>query len=96
DNREVHLDYLKHFKESVATLREIVEEARAVRPLDISLAFVFHYTKHSGTIRICGVNSCTDASGSKPRSNSKKNRILPAKSVNKKKVEEHPMTNKSS
>ncbi|GJS63979.1 retrovirus-related pol polyprotein from transposon TNT 1-94 [Tanacetum coccineum] len=43
-----------------------------------------------------GVNSCTDASGLQPRSNTKKNRILPAKSVNKKKVEEHPRTNKSS
>ncbi|GJY43691.1 retrovirus-related pol polyprotein from transposon TNT 1-94 [Tanacetum coccineum] len=43
-----------------------------------------------------GLNSCTDASGSKPRSNTKKNRISPAKSVNKKKVEEHPRTNKSS
>ncbi|GJZ54804.1 retrovirus-related pol polyprotein from transposon TNT 1-94 [Tanacetum coccineum] len=43
-----------------------------------------------------GVNSCTDASGSQPRSNTKKNKILPAKSVNKKKVEEHPRTNKSS
>ncbi|GKE94327.1 hypothetical protein Tco_1579182, partial [Tanacetum coccineum] len=41
-----------------------------------------------------GVNSCTDASESQPRSNIKKNRILPAKSVNKKNVEEHPMTNK--
>nr|GEY56433.1 integrase, catalytic region, zinc finger, CCHC-type, peptidase aspartic, catalytic [Tanacetum cinerariifolium] len=43
-----------------------------------------------------GVNSYTDANGSKPRSNTKKNKISPAKSVNKKKVEEHPMTNKSS
>ncbi|GJW66845.1 retrovirus-related pol polyprotein from transposon TNT 1-94 [Tanacetum coccineum] len=43
-----------------------------------------------------GVNSCTDASGSQPRSNTKKNRILPAKSVNMKKVEEHPRTIKSS
>ncbi|GJR91777.1 retrovirus-related pol polyprotein from transposon TNT 1-94 [Tanacetum coccineum] len=43
-----------------------------------------------------GVKSCTDASGSQPRSNTKKNRILPARSVNKKKVEEHPRTNKSS
>ncbi|GKA31309.1 retrovirus-related pol polyprotein from transposon TNT 1-94 [Tanacetum coccineum] len=42
-----------------------------------------------------GVNSCNAASGSKPRSNTKKNRIPPAKSVNKKKVEEHPRTNKS-
>ncbi|GJX18001.1 putative ribonuclease H-like domain-containing protein, partial [Tanacetum coccineum] len=36
----------------------------------------------------------TEASGSKPRSNTKKNRILPAKSENKKKVEDHPRTNK--
>nr|GEW36122.1 integrase, catalytic region, zinc finger, CCHC-type, peptidase aspartic, catalytic [Tanacetum cinerariifolium] len=45
---------------------------------------------------IIRLNSCTEASGSKPRSNTKKNRISPAKSVNKKKVEEHPRTNKSS
>ncbi|GJZ40189.1 hypothetical protein Tco_0586752 [Tanacetum coccineum] len=43
-----------------------------------------------------GVNSCTNVSGSQPRSNTKKNRISPAKSVNKKKVEEHTRTNKSS
>ncbi|GJX75189.1 retrovirus-related pol polyprotein from transposon TNT 1-94 [Tanacetum coccineum] len=43
-----------------------------------------------------GVNSCTDAGGSQTRSNTKKNRILPAKSVNMKKVEEHPRTIKSS
>nr|GEV08332.1 hypothetical protein [Tanacetum cinerariifolium] len=33
-NREVHLDYLKHLKESVETLREIVEEAKIGKPLD--------------------------------------------------------------
>ncbi|GJU18904.1 hypothetical protein Tco_1146870 [Tanacetum coccineum] len=43
-----------------------------------------------------GVNSCTNASGSQPRSNTKKNRILSAKSVNMKQVEEHPRTIKSS
>ncbi|GJY69491.1 integrase, catalytic region, zinc finger, CCHC-type containing protein [Tanacetum coccineum] len=156
NNREVHLDYLKHLKESVETLREIVEEAKVERPLDSSLVFAYLYTKHSHklleyVIGTCpkdfnqrdknhaatpltrkkqvtfedqcetsnsnthkrveqlyiqktnvpvppstGVNSCTDASGSQPRSNTKKNRILPAKSVNKKQVEEHPRTNKSS
>ncbi|GJY64678.1 integrase, catalytic region, zinc finger, CCHC-type containing protein [Tanacetum coccineum] len=35
------------------------------------------------------------ASGSKPRSNTKNNRYLPAKSVNQKTVEDHPRTNKS-
>nr|GEX36060.1 hypothetical protein [Tanacetum cinerariifolium] len=41
------------------------------------------------------VNHCTDASGSQPRSNTKTNRISPAKGVNKMNVEEHPRTNKS-
>ncbi|GJR58514.1 integrase, catalytic region, zinc finger, CCHC-type containing protein [Tanacetum coccineum] len=41
------------------------------------------------------VNSSTEASGSKPRSNTKNNRILPAKSDNKKKIEAHPRNNKS-
>ncbi|GKB91837.1 integrase, catalytic region, zinc finger, CCHC-type containing protein, partial [Tanacetum coccineum] len=42
-----------------------------------------------------GVNCSTKASRSKPRSNTKTNRILPAKSDNKKKVEGHPRNNKS-
>ncbi|GJX09236.1 retrovirus-related pol polyprotein from transposon TNT 1-94 [Tanacetum coccineum] len=156
NNREVHLDYLKHLKESVETLREIVEEAKVERPLYRSLASSCLYTKHPQElleyaidtcpkdfykrdkkhastpltqkkqvtfedqcetsnnnthkhveklniqktnvhmIPFTRVNNCTDASGSKPRSNTKKNRISPAKSVNKKKVEEHPRTNKSS
>ncbi|GJR78497.1 retrovirus-related pol polyprotein from transposon TNT 1-94 [Tanacetum coccineum] len=153
NNREVHLYYLKHLKESVETLRKIVEEAKVERPLDRSLASDCLYTKHSQelleyAIGTCpkdfnqrdkkhvatplnrrkqvtfedqcetsnsnahkhveqlkiqkivppsiGVNSCTDASGSQPRSKTKKNRILPAKSVNTKNVEEHPRTNKSS
>ncbi|GJW14887.1 retrovirus-related pol polyprotein from transposon TNT 1-94 [Tanacetum coccineum] len=133
NNREVHLVYLKHLKESVETLREIVEEAKVERPLDSSLASACRYTKHSQelleyVIGTCPkalntrdnkhastslpkkkqvtfeepctmskrVNSCTDASRSQPRSNTKKNRILPAKSVNMKKVEEHPRIIKSS
>ncbi|GJS58946.1 hypothetical protein Tco_0653730 [Tanacetum coccineum] len=47
NNREVHLDYLKHLKESVATLREFVEEARVEKPLDSSLASACLYNKHS-------------------------------------------------
>ncbi|GJX72517.1 retrovirus-related pol polyprotein from transposon TNT 1-94 [Tanacetum coccineum] len=134
NNREVHLVYLKHLKESVETLREIVEEAKVERPLDSSLAsLLLHQTTpgkqylleyvivtfeeqcamsksntHKPVKQLncqktnvpvppsTGVNSCTDASGSQPRSNTKKNRILPAKSVNMKKVEEHPRTIKSS
>nr|GEX87626.1 hypothetical protein [Tanacetum cinerariifolium] len=47
NNREVHLDYLKHLKKSVATLREIVEEAKVERPLDKLVASACLYTKHS-------------------------------------------------
>ncbi|GJV23284.1 hypothetical protein Tco_1375979 [Tanacetum coccineum] len=136
NNREVHLDYLKHLKESVETLREIIEEAKELleyvigtSPKDFNQQDKNHAAtpltrkkqvtledqcetsnsnthKHVEQLNIqktnvlvppsIGVNSCTDASGSQPRSNTKKNRILPAKSVNKKKVEEHPRTNKSS
>ncbi|GJV18937.1 retrovirus-related pol polyprotein from transposon TNT 1-94 [Tanacetum coccineum] len=155
NNKEVHLDYLKHLKESVETLRETVEEAKVERPLDRSIASACLYTKHSQelleyAIGTCpkdvnkqdnkhvttpstrkkkvtftdqcatstsnthkhlvqlnlqktnvpvppstGVNSCTDASGSQHRSNTKKNRILPAKSVNMKNVEDHPRIIKS-
>nr|GEV45379.1 hypothetical protein [Tanacetum cinerariifolium] len=155
NNKEVHLEYLKHLKESVATIREIVEEDRVERPLDSLLGSAWLYTKRSqelveyavGTcpkdfnkrdkkqattpltrkkqvtfvdqcetsnnnthkhveqqttqktyvpmIPSTGINSCTDASRSKPRSNTKKNKISPAISVNRKTVEDHPRTNKS-
>ncbi|GKB74014.1 hypothetical protein Tco_0935426, partial [Tanacetum coccineum] len=84
NNREVHLVYLKHLKESVETLREIVEEAKNCQKTNVPVP------------PSTGVNSCTDAIRSQPRSNTKKNRILKAKSVNMKKVEEHPRTIKSS
>nr|GEZ20268.1 integrase, catalytic region, zinc finger, CCHC-type, peptidase aspartic, catalytic [Tanacetum cinerariifolium] len=41
-----------------------------------------------------GVNSCPNASGSQPRSNTKKNKISPAKVVNQLPVEDQPKTNK--
>ncbi|GJT49276.1 retrovirus-related pol polyprotein from transposon TNT 1-94 [Tanacetum coccineum] len=136
NNKEVYLDYLKHLKESVKTLRGIVKEAKelleyvigtypkdfnkqdkkhASTPLTRKKQVTFedqcetsnnNTHKHVEKLNIqktnvpvipsTGVNSCTDTSGSKPMSNTKKNRISPAKSVNKKKVEEHPRTNKSS
>ncbi|GJZ58800.1 retrovirus-related pol polyprotein from transposon TNT 1-94 [Tanacetum coccineum] len=155
NNRSAHLTYINHLKESVETVREIVEEARVVKPLDNALNYACQYTKLSqelleyvigtcpksfnerdnkapstpvtrkkqvtfndkpGTsssntqkhevhqkvqqtnvhvIHSTGVNTSTEASGSKPRSNTKKNRILPAKKENKKEVEVHLRTNKS-
>nr|GEW12933.1 hypothetical protein [Tanacetum cinerariifolium] len=56
--REVHLDYLKHIKESVETLPEIVEEAKVERPLDRSLASTFLYTKHSQELLEYVISTC--------------------------------------
>ncbi|GKB33312.1 hypothetical protein Tco_0872713 [Tanacetum coccineum] len=147
NNRAVHLDYLRHLKESVETLREIVKEAKVERPLDRPIVYAFRYTKHSQelleyAIGTClkdynqqdkkkkqvtfdeqcdtsysnthkhveqlntqetnapvppstGVNCYTDTRRSHHRSNTKKNRISPAKGVNKMKVEEHLRINKS-
>ncbi|GJV11686.1 retrovirus-related pol polyprotein from transposon TNT 1-94 [Tanacetum coccineum] len=135
--------------------REIVEEARAVKPLDSSLNYACRYTKLSQELLECvigtcpknfnerdnkapstpvtrkkqvkfsdkpgtsssntqkqkvhqrvqltyipvlsytGVNDSTEASGSKPRSITKKNRTLPAKKENKKEVEVRLRTNRS-
>ncbi|GKD08832.1 hypothetical protein Tco_1188517, partial [Tanacetum coccineum] len=61
NNREVHLVYLKHLKESVETLREIVEEAKAERPLDRSLASACRYTKHSQELLEYVIGTCLKA-----------------------------------
>ncbi|GJT72627.1 hypothetical protein Tco_1031913 [Tanacetum coccineum] len=58
NNREVHLDYLKHLKESVETLCEIVEEAKVERPLDRSLASACLYTKHSQELLEYVIGTC--------------------------------------
>ncbi|GJT85488.1 integrase, catalytic region, zinc finger, CCHC-type containing protein [Tanacetum coccineum] len=50
DSRRIGIDalhYIKHLKENVETLHEIVEEAKVKRPLDTSLASACRYTKHS-------------------------------------------------
>ncbi|GJU83215.1 hypothetical protein Tco_1285580 [Tanacetum coccineum] len=121
NNRSAHLTYINHLKESVEIVREIVEEARVVKPLDNALNYACQYTKLSQelleyVIGTCPksfnerdnkapstpvtrkkqvtfndkpgtssrVNTSTEASGSKPRSNTKKNRILPAKTEDSK------------
>ncbi|GJZ15723.1 integrase, catalytic region, zinc finger, CCHC-type containing protein [Tanacetum coccineum] len=110
NNREVHLDYLRHLKESVETLREIVKEAKVERPLDRSIVFVCRYTKHSQELLEYVIGTCPKdfnkrdkkhaptpliSKISQPRSNTKKNKISSTKGVSKKKVEEHLKTNKS-
>nr|GEZ44034.1 integrase, catalytic region, zinc finger, CCHC-type, peptidase aspartic, catalytic [Tanacetum cinerariifolium] len=57
-NREAHLDYLRHLKESVETIRDIVEEAKVVRPLDSSIVSACHYTKHSQELLEYAIGTC--------------------------------------
>ncbi|GJZ53851.1 hypothetical protein Tco_0608736 [Tanacetum coccineum] len=74
NNRAVHRDYLKVTKEYIATLQELLEQARALKPLD----------EHIGRV------SSTNASGSKFRSNTKNDRIpQPSSRSMKNKVEAH-------
>ncbi|GKA27509.1 hypothetical protein Tco_0713677 [Tanacetum coccineum] len=58
NNREVHLDYLKHLKESVETFREIVEEAKVERPLDRSNVSACRYTKQSQELLEYAIGTC--------------------------------------
>nr|GEV50897.1 retrovirus-related Pol polyprotein from transposon TNT 1-94 [Tanacetum cinerariifolium] len=58
NNREVHLDYLKHLRESVTTLHEIVEEAKVERSLDRSVASACLYTKHSQELLEYVIGTC--------------------------------------
>ncbi|GJT87409.1 hypothetical protein Tco_1069126 [Tanacetum coccineum] len=57
-NRAVHLDYLRHLKESVETLREIVKEAKVERPLDRLIVSACRYTKHSQELVEYAIGTC--------------------------------------
>ncbi|GJX71167.1 retrovirus-related pol polyprotein from transposon TNT 1-94 [Tanacetum coccineum] len=91
NNREAHVDYLKHTQENADILHEIVEQARELRPLDSDLESACKQGKLGG--------SCsTESSGSQTKSNTKKNRITRTSRSNKKnnKVEDQPRIVKSS
>ncbi|GJQ93077.1 hypothetical protein Tco_0004216 [Tanacetum coccineum] len=123
NNREAHVDYLNVTQEHTATLWDIVEQARDLKPLDNALDYAFAVTPLNRTKKVrfadqcdtskdktykqvkpqekqatnnsmlpsTGVSCSTEASRSKPRSNTKKNRISQTSSSNKKenKVEDH-------
>nr|GEV74481.1 retrovirus-related Pol polyprotein from transposon TNT 1-94 [Tanacetum cinerariifolium] len=77
NNKEAHLDYLRHLKESVETIREIVEEAKVenvetirdiveeakvVRPLDRSIVSACRYTKHFQKLLEYAIGTCPQGS----------------------------------
>ncbi|GKE58001.1 hypothetical protein Tco_1497186 [Tanacetum coccineum] len=100
NNRSAHLNYINHLKETelleyvIGTCPKSFNERDNKAP-STPITREKQVTFNVPVIHSTGVNTSTKASGSKPRSNTKKKRILPAKSENKKKVEDHPRTNKS-
>nr|GEW55084.1 hypothetical protein [Tanacetum cinerariifolium] len=58
NNKEAHLDYLRNLKESVETIRKIVEEAKVVRPLDSSIVSACPYTKNSRKLLEYAIGTC--------------------------------------
>nr|GEU82839.1 retrovirus-related Pol polyprotein from transposon TNT 1-94 [Tanacetum cinerariifolium] len=127
NNRNVQQGYLNRLKDTLDTLREIVEEARSKRTFDNSLEYACVYTTTSqelleNVIASCPktvnkrdrynvkqlnepktnvpsipsteVNSVIKASRSQPRSITKIDRTLTAKSGHKKNVKAHLRNNK--
>nr|GEV83153.1 hypothetical protein [Tanacetum cinerariifolium] len=98
NNREAHLDYLRHLKESVETIHDIVEEAKVAPNNELNslpTLLLLGRSKLLPPNPLIGVKRCPKASGSQPKSNHKTNRISPAKGANKLLVEDLPRTNKS-
>nr|GEX64625.1 hypothetical protein [Tanacetum cinerariifolium] len=62
DNRDAHLDYLRHLKESVEIIRDIIEDAKVIRSLDRSLVSVCRYTKHSQELLEYAIGTCPQGS----------------------------------
>nr|GFA28846.1 hypothetical protein [Tanacetum cinerariifolium] len=58
NNKEAHLDYLRHLKESVETIRDIVNKAKVVRPLDSSIVSACRYTKHFQELLEYAIGTC--------------------------------------
>ncbi|GKC51669.1 hypothetical protein Tco_1074414 [Tanacetum coccineum] len=57
NNRDAHIDYIKHSREHADTLREIVEHTRALRHLDSDLDSACKWKPTRRTFTIVG-NSC--------------------------------------
>nr|GEZ98605.1 hypothetical protein [Tanacetum cinerariifolium] len=95
NNRDAHLDYLRHLKESVETIRDIVEETKVVKPLDRSIVSACRYTKHSQELLEYAIGTCHH--GSQPRAKQlghipliMKNQVIVAQPSNKLDSTTHP------
>ncbi|GJU82577.1 hypothetical protein Tco_1284942 [Tanacetum coccineum] len=92
NNMALHVDYLKHTQATADILHEIVKDAKELRPLYSNLASTCQFVTRIQELLVyvsatCPRVSCpTKASGSKPRSNTKNDRIPQTSCTNKKKM----------
>nr|GEU30856.1 hypothetical protein [Tanacetum cinerariifolium] len=98
NNKDARLDYLRHLKESVEPIHDIVEEAKVDPNNELNSLLTLLLLGRSKLLPpnlLIGVKRYPKASESQPKSNHKNNRILPAKGAHKLPVEDLPRTNKS-
>ncbi|GJW70384.1 hypothetical protein Tco_0127301 [Tanacetum coccineum] len=86
NNSETYIYYLKHTMEQAAILKEIVEQAYSLNPLDSASYSACNIPKVTNRplLSSTGVNPSTSASGSKPSGNTKNDRISRTPSSNEK------------
>ncbi|GJY80920.1 hypothetical protein Tco_0493671 [Tanacetum coccineum] len=60
-NREVYLNYLRHTQEQADTLREIVEQAKAIQPLDRELDLACKHTTRIQELFVYVQDTCPNA-----------------------------------
>ncbi|GKE68229.1 hypothetical protein Tco_1526301 [Tanacetum coccineum] len=89
-NRDAHIDYLRHTQEQANTLREIVEQAKAKQPLDSELDFACKYATRIQELLVYVQDTCPNAITPSP----KKVAITPMNKVKKVRFVE-PLTSSS-
>ncbi|GKA75297.1 hypothetical protein Tco_0781675 [Tanacetum coccineum] len=58
NNKEAHVNYIRITKENANTLRDIVEQARTLNPLDNALAYACMYTKQIQELLVYVSDTC--------------------------------------
>ncbi|GJR62871.1 hypothetical protein Tco_1505033 [Tanacetum coccineum] len=89
-NRETHIDYIKHTQENANILREIVELAKAKQPLDSELDFACKYATRIQELLVYVQDTCPNAI----TPSSKKIAVTPMNNVKKVRFAE-PITSSS-
>ncbi|GJT99245.1 retrovirus-related pol polyprotein from transposon TNT 1-94 [Tanacetum coccineum] len=89
-NREAHIDYIKHTQENANILQEIVELAKAKHPLDSELDFSCKYATRIQELLIYVQDTCPNAI----THTSKKIAVTPMNNVKKVRISQTPSRNK--